>query len=575
MKSTSKIKVLALTVALLMLVLPALASCEDFLQPSLYEQAVNDNVKFMKDVTKATNDAIITNSPLLKVLNSALKSGTFEVAVKNGEDNEELNSNLYIDNGNFAFLFSAKDGEEELANAGFYFKDKVITVEPGEDEEVSAFKISLDTIKNIISELQGIAGEDAFFALPLLDESELESIISKDDEAFKKAILEIPHTVKKEKVKVGEKEIDCILTTYTLDNESVKKFITTYLNGVKKILDEAGEEFKNYIYSLFDYFFKLISEGDLSVIGDGFLALPKTTYGNVSLLSASDDELTGEKLFDPAFIIEQFEKANVTVEGTFDFAVSQKTGYIVKNEIGLSAGDGDDFELDLSLVLELGENAVFGEDQKLEIKIDTKETAINAVVVCDAEDTSESYKLNAYVDVDVELKQGLGRTTINLRALEFDLDYIKANGEFTIGLSSQLLDYFLPMYGESLSEMAADSGSEPLVTIKGVLKYDKTSVDFSLSSIESELIDEVPDFDFSIKVKTGGTLPQIPEAAEITTADGLCEHFGYDDLESLIGDLFGGTGEWDEDWDYSWDEDWDYSWDEDWDYSWDEDGESF
>ena len=107
-------------------------------------------------------------------------------------------------------------------------------------------------------------------------------------------------------------------------------------------------------------------------------------------------------------------KANVTVEGTFDFAVSQKTGYIVKNEIGLSAGDGDDFELDLSLVLELGENAVFGEDQKLEIKIDTKETAINAVVVCDAEDTSESYKLNAYVDVDVELKQGLGRTTINL-----------------------------------------------------------------------------------------------------------------------------------------------------------------
>ena len=44
MKSTSKIKVLALTVALLMLVLPALASCEDFFTAP-YEQAVNDNVK--------------------------------------------------------------------------------------------------------------------------------------------------------------------------------------------------------------------------------------------------------------------------------------------------------------------------------------------------------------------------------------------------------------------------------------------------------------------------------------------------------------------------------------------------
>ena len=76
------------------------------------------------------------------MLNSALKSGTFEAAVKNGEDNEELNITFTLITVTL-LLFSAKDGEEELANAGFYFKDKVITVEPGEDEEVSAFKISL------------------------------------------------------------------------------------------------------------------------------------------------------------------------------------------------------------------------------------------------------------------------------------------------------------------------------------------------------------------------------------------------------------------------------------------------
>lgn len=524
MRLLSSKRFLAFLLVLTLLALPALSSCEELFAETLYEKAVDDNPAFIADAVKTTNDAVIANSPLLKVVKSAVdaKKGGVTLDFDAGDDGK-ANVKFYFADTDFAGNIKAGNGAENF-DIDFYKNGDTWTFDLGDKFEVEPFKIKQELIDQIFTALEekgiGIASR---ISLPDGDQSQAEAFITGLTEVLTKAIDELECKVTKEKVKVGEKEIGCIVSTYTVNDASFEKFLTVLINGLKAEIDKTGAEFSSTIMDLIDEFI------------DEFFYNPME----------NNEAPTAEDLLNPEYIINKLKESGFTVSGTFKIAVSSDKGYIVYEEATLNVKLNEE-ECSFSLKVDLGSKASFSEGKKIEFSLKAPDTDISITLKWNPEDNAESFKANATIDMVAVLMTGKMKTTTTMKLLDLTIDHNKTSGEYTIKVDSDAMDLFA---GGLTSKR-----NGPLFEIKGVLKYDSKSVDFSVTSITSSLSDEVPPFALSIKFETDAALPQAPEATLLSTTEELYSFFGFDDFDEFLNEFFFTTYS-----EYNWDDDWDIS----------------
>ncbi|MDD4125508.1 MAG: hypothetical protein PHW77_07285 [Eubacteriales bacterium] len=555
--------ILAVFLALTLLLPAALASCEEFSKPSLLEQAMNDNAKFLKDAAQKTNDSLIANSPFLKLMQSAMNSGTITLGmdVNDGEDNFQLNGKIYIDNNAFAALLEGTENDE-VHNLGIYFKDQTFTLDLKDALDVEPFSLSLDVINSIINEVQYIepysqdsADESA------LDESAMADFATKVSNLLVDIMAELSCTIEEESITVGGEAVACIVTTYTIDDESFTEVITKLLNGMNTIIDGMDDTFKNRITAIIEDLFTEYNDEYYYYEDEYLSTLPLPFAGTLlskaykmNIADTEMDDLNIEDILDPDFVIGKLEEIGFSIEGTFKTAVSQAKGYIVYSSFEINA-EADEQAITISAEIDLGANASFADDKKMEFKFSVPGTAFKLTYLWDAEETNDIFNVNTYIDAEVKTKMGALTNTTTVRIIELELDYKKADGAFELDISSDLVSLYFVDYDDYdyFGNMGYFDSNTPLFTITGVLLYDKKSVDLTISSISSDLLmDEDFTTPITIKIETGCTMPEIPQADVISSSDELCELLGYEDIYYLVGDIFGTDDEW-----YDWEDDWD------------------
>ncbi len=168
-----------------------------------------------------------------------------------------LDGRIYIDGENFALL--KRYGIRWEHNLSFYFKDGILTCDLENISGVAPFSISSDVLAAILEEAQGNTPD--MNGMPVIDESVMEEFEKKVSVLFAEIIENLPSTVTDESLTIGGAPLDCAVTTYTVDTESIKEIITTFYNGLNGILGEMGEGFTDAFGALIE---ALISQFEMS-----------------------------------------------------------------------------------------------------------------------------------------------------------------------------------------------------------------------------------------------------------------------------------------------------------------------
>ncbi len=364
---------------------------------------------------------------------------------------------------NMALLFNPQTFIEEFAGSGLA---ELMGVDSEASQEIT------EMVKSV-------------FEAGLLDSEKLNN---KIEQLLDKLISDMNMTVSAEKIENEDgKEQEYIISTYTIDNSTIKKMANTLYDFVMEIAESYIASGENNVDDIKEQFDELIEELDNNLDINVTIKLYVDAKESKLYLVKAEGGLTViEHEYDYDFNEDTYEYESVLIDTTRnDFDLSAELR-ITSSEISLKADiDGDDDTINI--------------DAKLQKEVD---------------------------DGDVE----------------YNLDVTVSTGAVTIKLINATYAYEddgdITITAKIPKEIA---GSNINLTLKGNVQVDKDKLTLTFDSLK--MGDEKYQFDLTITAEPVNSIPEFPENAEdiVDISKSEWEEIAENIINSDLGKLIGGN----------------------------------